>query len=70
MYVGPTSSNVLDLTLATGSSNLISGWKVLEGPSFSDHRYIKFKCNFNSNHSHKATAYRNSGTQTVKSLKQ
>ncbi|KAH8389050.1 hypothetical protein KR215_000815, partial [Drosophila sulfurigaster] len=37
-YVGPTSCNVLDLTIAT---------EVLDRPSFSDHKYIQFTIPFN-----------------------
>ncbi|XP_043661532.1 uncharacterized protein LOC122625503 [Drosophila teissieri] len=37
-FVGPTSSNVLDLTLVRGQSTMVSEWRVLERPSFSDHK--------------------------------
>ena len=42
-YVGPTSSSVIDLTLASGTNTEVTEWRVLSKPSFSDHRYIQFK---------------------------
>ena len=46
-FVGPTSRNVLDLTLATSGNTLTENWQVLETPSFSDHKYISFEITFN-----------------------
>ncbi|KAH8394339.1 hypothetical protein KR215_002500, partial [Drosophila sulfurigaster] len=40
-YVGPTFRNVLDLTIATECTN-VEEWRVLDRPSFSDHKYIQF----------------------------
>ncbi|XP_062124849.1 uncharacterized protein LOC133837952 [Drosophila sulfurigaster albostrigata] len=45
-YVGPTSCNVLDLTIATECTN-VEEWRVLDRPSFSDHKYIQFTIPFN-----------------------
>ncbi|XP_054729442.1 uncharacterized protein LOC129238443, partial [Anastrepha obliqua] len=42
-YVGPTSKNVLDLTLYTSRHVMVQEWEVLSRPSFSDHRYISFQ---------------------------
>ncbi|XP_054745732.1 uncharacterized protein LOC129250113 [Anastrepha obliqua] len=42
-YVGPTSKNVLDLTLYTSRHVMVQEWEVLSTPSFSDHRYISFR---------------------------
>nr|AMS38355.1 hypothetical protein [Bactrocera tryoni] len=41
-YIGPTSRNVLDITLYTSRDALVENWRVLSTPSFSDHRYIYF----------------------------
>ncbi|XP_054087737.1 uncharacterized protein LOC128922138 [Zeugodacus cucurbitae] len=41
-YIGPTSKNVLDITLYTSRGVVMENWKVLGTPSFSDHRYIYF----------------------------
>ncbi|KAH8269780.1 hypothetical protein KR018_005286, partial [Drosophila ironensis] len=46
-YVGPTSTNVLDLTLKTEGNTEVTEWRVLSRPSFSDHRYIEFRVEFN-----------------------
>ncbi|XP_051858095.1 uncharacterized protein LOC127565072 [Drosophila albomicans] len=40
-YVGPTSRNVLDFTIATECTN-VEEWRVLDRPSFSDHKYTQF----------------------------
>ncbi|XP_033243076.1 uncharacterized protein LOC117186416 isoform X1 [Drosophila miranda] len=50
-FVGPTSG-------PTGKITLVSDWRVLERPSFSDHKYIQFKREFE--HSVRTiTVYRN-----------
>jgi len=43
-FVGHTSSNVLEITLVKGQSTLVSEWRVLKTPSFSDHKYIFSSC--------------------------
>ncbi|XP_037943235.1 uncharacterized protein LOC119676079 [Teleopsis dalmanni] len=42
-YVGPTSRNVLDITLFTEDNVQVIEWKVLNEPSFSDYKYISFQ---------------------------
>ncbi|XP_054745677.1 uncharacterized protein LOC129250060 [Anastrepha obliqua] len=42
-YVGPTSKNVLDLTLYTSRHVMVQEWEAWSRPSFSDHRYISFQ---------------------------
>ncbi|XP_054746214.1 uncharacterized protein LOC129250633, partial [Anastrepha obliqua] len=56
-YVGPTSKNVLDLTLYTSRHIMVQEWEVLSRPSFSDHRYISFQVIFRSKN--KITSFRN-----------
>ncbi|XP_054730010.1 uncharacterized protein LOC129238832, partial [Anastrepha obliqua] len=56
-YVGPTSKNVLDLTLYTSRHVMVQEWEVLSRPSFSDHRYISFQVIFRSKN--KITSFRN-----------
>ncbi|KAH8292675.1 hypothetical protein KR054_001639, partial [Drosophila jambulina] len=56
-FVGPTSSNVLDLTLVRGQVTIVSEWRVLERLSFSDHKYIQFQYEFE--HSLKPAVFRN-----------
>ncbi|KAH8294581.1 hypothetical protein KR054_011526, partial [Drosophila jambulina] len=56
-FVGPTSSNVLDLTLVRGQVTMVSEWRVLERPSFSDHKYIQFQYEFE--HFPKPAVFRN-----------
>ncbi|XP_036347174.1 uncharacterized protein LOC118756521, partial [Rhagoletis pomonella] len=36
-YIGPTSKNVLDITLHTSGGIGVQNWEVLSTPSFSDH---------------------------------
>ena len=45
-YKGPTSENVLDLTLFNDERVIVDEWRVLLQPSFSDHRYISFRVRF------------------------
>jgi len=56
-FVGPTSSNVLDITLVKEQRTLVSEWGVLKTPSLSDHRYIQFRYDFKS--TPMVTVYRN-----------
>jgi len=56
-YKGPTSENVLDITLFTDHNTVVEDWKVLNQPSFSDHRYIHFK--FLLNIARKKLSFRN-----------
>ena len=47
-YVGPTSKNVLDITLYTDNNGIcLTDWKILNKASFSDHKYISFSISFN-----------------------
>ena len=48
-YVGPTSENVLDLTLYNEFCSVVEDWRVLEDPSFSDHKYIFFRMDSDRN---------------------
>jgi len=56
-FVGPTSSNVLNIMLVKRQITLVSEWRVLKTPSFSDHRNIQFRYVLKS--TPKVTVYRN-----------
>lgn len=57
-YIGPTSENVLDITLYTETETcILDNWQVLKKPSLSDHRYISFEISFKTNKTPKP--YRN-----------
>ena len=45
-YKGPTSENVLDLTLFSDFQVVVDDWKVLKVPTFSDHCYIHFQVSY------------------------
>ncbi|XP_036327429.1 uncharacterized protein LOC118740039 [Rhagoletis pomonella] len=47
-YIGPTSKNVLDITLHTSGGIGVQNWEVLSTPSFSDHRYVGFQVKFSA----------------------
>ena len=56
-FIGASSRNVLDLTLATDNIDIDQfNWKVLDKVSFSDHRYITFNVSFKN---HTQITYRN-----------